>query len=166
MAKTKKTSARRPSAASKSKTKRPATSATSASSAKRSTRTTPKVSPLRGMSVDTWVTQRTSGWQKDVVNRLLAIARAAAPSGTFSIKWGQPVLEGKSPIAYMRPAKDHVTFGFWRGAELDDPDGVLEGGDRMKHLKLASAAELDESQITKLVRAAVALDGIATKRGR
>ena len=60
-----------------------------------------------------------------------------------------------------------MTFGFWRGAELDDGDAVLEGGDRMKHLKITGADGVDEARITAFVQAAVQLNrtkGDPTKR--
>ena len=121
-------------------------------------RTTPKVSPLRGMPVETWISTRTSGWQQDVVRRTLATMARAAPGTTCVIKWGQHVLEGQGPIAYVRSAKAHVTIGFWRGSELKDPAGLLECGDQMGHFKVTSAAELDTRVLTSLVKQARALD--------
>ncbi len=121
-------------------------------------RTTPKVSPLRGMPVETWISTRTSGWQQEVVRRALAVMARAAPDATCVIKWGQPVLEGQGPIAYVRSAKAHVTVGFWRGSELEDPAGLLECGDQMGHFKVASAAALDTRALTALVKQARALD--------
>jgi hypothetical protein len=53
-----------------------------------------------------------------------------------------------------------VSFGFWRGAELDDPDGHLEGeGDRMRHLKITGAADLKALPIEGFVKQAIALNG-------
>jgi hypothetical protein len=131
-------------------------------------RATPKVSPMKGMAVDAWVKKKTSGWQRTVVERLLALAKRAAPAAAVTIKWAQPVLEQNGPLAFIKPAKAHVTFGFWRGAELTDDDGVLEGGDRMKHVKIGSLEALDERRLSALLRQAVALNakhGNPTKRG-
>jgi hypothetical protein len=129
----------------------------------------PRISPRRGTSVDDWVRTKTKGWQAQVVERLLSIARKAAPGATLSIKWAQPVLEQNGPFAFIKVAKAHITFGFWRGAELQDPKGLLEGGEVMKHLKIASADGVDERLIVGLVRQAVALNeskGDPTKRSR
>jgi hypothetical protein len=93
-----------------------------------------------------------------LIGKLLAIAKRAAPGATVSIKWGQPVFEQNGPFAFIKPAKAHVTFGFWRGAELSDAMGVLEGGDRMKHMKITSPDALDEPRLTVLVREAVKLN--------
>ena len=52
-----------------------------------------------------------------------------------------------------------MNVGFWRGAELDDPDGALIGeGDRMKHITLRSLADLDADRLAGWVRQAVALN--------
>ena len=60
---------------------------------------------------------------------------------------------------FIKAAKAHVTFGFWRGAELSDDGGVLEGGERMKHVKITSPDTLDEELLAALVREAAALNG-------
>jgi hypothetical protein len=121
-------------------------------------RATPKVSPMRGMTVDAWVKAKATGWQAAVVKRLLELARKAAPDATVAIKWGTPVVEQGGPLAFIKVAKAHVTFGFWRGAELADPDGVLEGGDRMKHVKIAGADGIDDRRLAGFVREAVRLN--------
>lgn len=118
----------------------------------------PKVSPARGMSVEAWVKAKARGWQAELVNKLIAVARAAAPQAELAIKWNQPVLVHNGPVAYIKPASQHVTFGFWRGAQLDDPQGVLEGGEVMKHVKLPADARLDEAQLKRWVKQAVALN--------
>ena len=128
---------------------------------------TPKVSPLRGTTVDAWVKSRARGTQLEIVERLLALARKAAPKATISIKWGQPVVEENGPVAFIKVAKAHVTFGFWRGAQLKDPKGVLEGGERMKHVKIFSAEEFDEPVLSGFLKQAVSLnrtEGDPTKR--
>ena len=55
-------------------------------------RSTPKVSPLRGMPVEEWLKVKASGWQADVASRLIAMAAKAAPKAAVAIKWGQPVI--------------------------------------------------------------------------
>jgi hypothetical protein len=128
-----------------------------------------KVSPLKGMPVDAFIAEKVSGWQADVVRRLVALVKKVAPEVTATIKWGQPTFELNGPFAYVKPAKAHVTFGFWRGAELTDPKALLGEGDRMAHLKLKSADGVDEAALGALVRQAVKLNrekGDPTKRGK
>jgi hypothetical protein len=106
--------------------------------------------------------------QTAIVNRLLDIAKRGAPGATVSIKWGQPVIDLGGPVAWIKPASAHVSIGFWRGAELSDAAGVLEGGSRMKHLKIHEADSLDEKRLLAFVREAADLNrkkGDPSKRG-
>jgi hypothetical protein len=42
-----------------------------------------------------------------------------------------------APFGYVNSFKSHISVGFFRGAELKDPAGLLEGtGKRMRHVKL------------------------------
>ncbi len=67
-----------------------------------------------------------------------AIVQKAAPEASESIKWAQPVYESNGPFAYIKAFKNAVNFGFWRGVDLDDPQGLLAGdGDKMRHVKLS-----------------------------
>lgn len=126
-----------------------------------------KVSELRGSSLDAYIRGKCSGWQADAVRAIAGLVLKVTPKAVQTIKWAQPVFELAGPFAFIRPAAKHVTFGFWRGAEMKDPKGVLEGdGSRMKHIKLRSA-ELDEKLLAGFIREAAALNaakGDPTKR--
>jgi hypothetical protein len=59
----------------------------------------------------------------------------------------------------MKAAKNHVTFGFWRGADLDDEQGLLEGtGDKMRHIKIRKAGDVRSAAFKKLINQAVKLN--------
>ena len=126
----------------------------------------PKRSPSYGMSIEDYA-KKLNGWQQKMVLELVGLIREVAPKATGSIKWAQPVFEHQGPFAFIKPAKAHVTFGFWRGAALTDADGLLTGGDRMKHLKIASGDAVPRKELTKLIREAIRLnerEGDPTKR--
>jgi hypothetical protein len=127
-----------------------------------------RVSPLRGMSVADWTKKYTRGWQTDAVARLVRVVRAAAPEAVHDIKWGQPIFEQNGPFAFIKPAKAHLSFGFWRGADLEDrTGGKLERGDRMGHIKFRAISDINEAAIFEMVRQAVRLNvelGSPTKR--
>ncbi len=110
-----------------------------------------------------------SGQLAEVALRLRHLVMGAAPSATEAIKWGQPVYEDNGPFCYFKANTGHITFGFWRGTELDDPDERLEGdGDRMKHIALRSLDDVDDDAIGRWVRQAVDLNwrlGSPTRRG-
>ena len=88
-------------------------------------------------------------------------AKKAPAKKSSAKKWGQPVWEGHGPLAWLNTSSGHATFGFWRGAELVDSDGILEGvGARMRHVKLAPG-ELTpamRARLAALLRQAVDLN--------
>jgi hypothetical protein len=60
-------------------------------------------------------------------------------------------------FAYTSVHAMHVNVGFYRGAELPDPAGLLQGtGKRMRHVKLAAGEEVDEAALEALITAAYA----------
>ena len=62
---------------------------------------------------------------------------------------------GQIAFAYVGAFKAHVNVGFFRGAELPDPDGLLEGtGKMMRHVKLRPGRSLDETALSALIEAA------------
>ncbi len=128
----------------------------------------PKVSPTIGTSVDEYIAQKLTVEQAEIVNALRQLVRATAPKSSEQIKWAQPVFEENGPFAFIKPAKAHVTFGFWRGAELADPSGLLLGdGDRMKHIRLTSVKDIRKKEFQAFVKQAVKLNhakGDPTKR--
>jgi hypothetical protein len=58
-------------------------------------------------------------------------------------------------FGYVNTFTAHANVGFFFGAELSDPGGLLEGsGKRMRHVKLRPDAELDHAALRALIRAA------------
>ena len=59
------------------------------------------------------------------------------------------------PFAYVNAFTKHVNVGFFMGASLPDPAGLLEGtGKRMRHVKLRPGVEIDEGALADLIDAA------------
>ena len=58
-------------------------------------------------------------------------------------------------FAYVNAYRAHVNVGFFRGAELRDPNGLLEGtGKFMRHVKLRPGQQIDDAGLKNLVHAA------------
>ncbi len=58
-------------------------------------------------------------------------------------------------LGYVAAYRAHVNVGFFHGASLDDPSGLLEGaGKRMRHVKLAWGQAVDEAALDALIAAA------------
>ncbi|NJN43903.1 MAG: DUF1801 domain-containing protein [Anaerolineae bacterium] len=59
----------------------------------------------------------------------------------------------------LTPHKTHVNLHFYKGLELTDPEGLLQGsGKKLRHLKFTPQEDMDEALISRLVLEAVALN--------
>ena len=62
---------------------------------------------------------------------------------------------GDAPFGYVNAFKAHANVGFYFGAMLADPTGLLEGeGKRMRHVKLRPGEALDADALKALIAAA------------
>jgi len=60
-----------------------------------------------------------------------------------------------APFADVNVFKSHTNVGFFHGAHLDDPAGLLEGaGKNMRHVKLKPGREPDPTALANLIHAA------------
>jgi hypothetical protein len=60
-----------------------------------------------------------------------------------------------APFAYVNIFRAHANVGFFYGAELPDPAGLLEGaGKRMRHVKLKPGHTVDPKTLADLIDAA------------
>jgi hypothetical protein len=58
-------------------------------------------------------------------------------------------------FCYIALYDDHVNLGFNQGAELPDPDGLLEGpGKVLRHTKMAEPEDLEDPAVRRLLEAA------------
>lgn len=69
---------------------------------------------------------------------------------------GQPTAcVGEAAFGYVDAFRAHVNLGFFHGAVLEDPAGLLEGsGKRMRHVKLRPGQALDVKALEALIAAA------------
>lgn len=62
---------------------------------------------------------------------------------------------GDAAFGYVDAFTAHVNVGFFRGAEIADPSGLLEGtGKFMRHVKLRPGPEVDAAALQKLIEVA------------
>lgn len=107
-------------------------------------------------SVDEYV-DLLSNPQKDVAVRLRGIVRTHFPQLREDVKWHVPVYSiGTTPIVSIEGFKAHVNLKFFKGAELDDRAGLLEGtGKGVRHVKFRSTEDVDEGKIRDLIDEAI-----------
>src|SRR4051794_17853273 len=91
-----------------------------------------------------------------VIRALRRLVARVAPRLVESVKWGNGCwLKGKSPVAYVYSAPDHVQFGFFAGAALKDPKGLLRGqGKFVRHIRVVKSADIDDKTFSALLRQA------------
>ena len=93
-------------------------------------------------------------WQAEAVATLRQLVLEAVPKATERFKWAQPVYESNGPFCYIKAFKQHVSFGFWWGVEIDDPLGLLQGsGEKMRHVKVTSLADIEPEAFRSLAQA-------------
>jgi hypothetical protein len=57
-----------------------------------------------------------------------------------------------APFGYVNTFKSHVNIGFFNGALLEDPAGLLEGnGKRMRHVKLTPSSASNAAALSNLI---------------
>ncbi len=62
---------------------------------------------------------------------------------------------GQAAFAYVNAFSKHANIGFYQGAFLPDPSGLLQGrGKRMRHVKLHWGQHVDNVAVTALIMAA------------
>ena len=62
---------------------------------------------------------------------------------------------GDAAFAYVNAFKAHVNVGFFRGAEIADPRGLLEGtGKFMRHVRLIPDHDVDSGALASLIETA------------
>jgi hypothetical protein len=111
-----------------------------------------------------------SAYDKRILNLALEVRRTvltAAPDATEAIYDAYNAVAigysftGRLKESFIHVAvyAPHVNLGFNRGAEMDDPEGVLRGDCKMvRHLTIREPADLNKKYIARLVKDAV-LDG-------
>jgi hypothetical protein len=90
---------------------------------------------------------------KDIAVQLRAIVRTHYPHLREDIKWHVPVYSlGKTPVVSIEGFKAHMNLKFFKGARLQDREGLLEGtGKGVRHIKFRSTQDVDEGKIRGLI---------------
>jgi hypothetical protein len=98
-------------------------------------------------------------WQHTIAATLRRAIRDAADELIEAIKWAIPVYEANGPVCYFKGHKNHLTFGFWRGAALVELDERLEtSGAVMAHMKFREGDQVRSQPLMRLVKKAVQLN--------
>jgi len=88
-----------------------------------------------------------------IIRALRKFVKRVAPELQEFVKWGNGCwVKGKAPVTYVYSATGYVQFGFFHGASLKDPRGLLEGeGQYVRHIKVRTLADIDEAAFGALL---------------
>ena len=94
-----------------------------------------------------------SGALGAIAQRWFAVMRDCGDDVRELLHDGRPTAcVADAAFAYVDAFKAHVNVGFFRGAEIADPNNLLEGaGKLMRHLKLRSDNDVDAEALTTLI---------------
>ncbi len=95
---------------------------------------------------------------KELVEALRKLVLETSPMEE-AVKWGFPHYSQNGGVCAIIPYKDHVNLEFYRGTELDDPDGLLEGtGKKLRHVKIRKLDDVKTDVLRDLLLEAVVLN--------
>jgi hypothetical protein len=86
--------------------------------------------------------------QKEILKICRGLVREIAPDAHEEIKWGALVFFSDRPFCGLMPYSKYVSVIFDRGAEIEDSDGLLEGGGKaMRHLKIRQQGDITAKKV-------------------
>jgi hypothetical protein len=106
----------------------------------------------RDSAIDVWL-QAHSGELGAIARRWFEVMRACGDDVRELLHDGHPTAcVGDAAFAYVNAFRAHVNVGFFRGAEIADPESLLEGTGRfMRHVKLRPDRAVDATALMKLI---------------
>jgi hypothetical protein len=109
----------------------------------------------RDPAVDAWMDEH-EGELKAIAHRWFEAMRKCGDEVRELLHDGCPVAcLGDAPFGYVNVFTSHVNVGFFHGAALPDPAGLLQGaGKFMRHVKLRPGISINAAALTELIDAA------------
>jgi hypothetical protein len=109
----------------------------------------------RDPAIEIWMDKH-AGELGAIARRWFEIMRVCGEDVRELLHDGHPTAcVGEAAFCYVNAFTAHVNVGFFLGAELADPKGLLEGaGKFMRHVKLRPGPEVDATALKKLIETA------------
>ena len=106
----------------------------------------------RDRAIEAWMHEH-SGELGAIAQRWFEVMRGCGDDVQELLHDGHPTAcVGDAAFGYVNAFKGHVNVGFFRGAEIADPEGLLEGtGKFMRHVKLGADRAVDATALIKLI---------------
>jgi len=109
----------------------------------------------RDPAIDAWLRARSDALGA-IARRWFEVMRECGDDVRELLHDGHPTAcVGDAAFGYVNAFGAHVNVGLFRGAEIADPHGLLEGtGKFMRHVKLMPGRDVDSSALAGLIRTA------------
>jgi len=121
----------------------------------------------RDPEIELWM-HRHTGELGAIARRWFEVMRGCGDNVREILHDGHPTAcVGEAAFGYVNAFTSHVNVGFFLGAEIDDPSGLLVGtGKFMRHVKLRPETDIDTTALTKLIKTAYTdMKGLMKKGG-
>ncbi|MGO1059417.1 DUF1801 domain-containing protein [Planococcus sp. FY231025] len=93
---------------------------------------------------------------QETARKLRELIFEASDNMVEEIKWSKPSYSHDGLVCYLQPAKTHINFGFYKGAQLEDRGGLLEGdGTKMRHIRIKRTADIQPEPFKNLIWEAI-----------
>lgn len=70
---------------------------------------------------------RSAPFSRPILEHIRKLMHKACPDVQETIKWGHPFFEYNGGVlCNMAAFKQHCSFGFWKAAQMKDPEGILK----------------------------------------
>jgi hypothetical protein len=96
-------------------------------------------------------------WRGQTMAHLRRIINEADPNLKEDWKWGTPVWTDKGNVLALGAFKDHLKINFFKGASLDDSQGLFNSGldaKQSRSIDLYEGDAINEQALKDLIRAA------------
>jgi hypothetical protein len=129
-------------------------------------RTDSKESLNASRRIDDYINEL-GNWRGEMLARLRTLILQASPELTEEWKWDTPVWAYKGNVVAGGVFQDHMKLNFFKGASLEDPNGLFNAGldaKTSRGINFSAGDDINEPALKELVRAAVAQNASGSKK--
>ncbi|MFN3530583.1 MAG: DUF1801 domain-containing protein [Bacteroidia bacterium] len=91
--------------------------------------------------------------QRSQMQAIRAWLHQLYPQLQESMKWGRPVFSLQKDLAYFKPTKKELTFGFFAAHKVVTRPELLEGtGAAMRHIKIGADGAWDKALVVQWLK--------------
>ena len=96
---------------------------------------------------------------QEITNNLRELVFKSSPDIIEEVKWSKPSYAQNGLVCYLATAKKHVNLGFYRGSDLSDKEGVLQGtGKQMRHIQVKKVEDIKPDLFISMIQEAIEIN--------